>query len=51
MNQEVWDSLNAKIAERDRLQAHLDQLKQDIAQLATNLHQQLDQYRQAAPEA
>ena len=54
MNNEIWNALNDKVAQRDELQAQLDQVRGEIGELATKLQQQLEEYRQkteAVPEA
>ena len=62
MNQELWDSLNAKIAERGQVQAQLEelrargeQLRVEIDQLVSTLQADLAQLqtapdRQSTPE-
>ena len=52
MNQEAWDSLNSKVAQRDELQGQADQLEQQLSQLkgeieelAGSLQDELGQYR------
>jgi len=52
MNQEAWDSLNAKVAQRDELQTQADQLaeqlahiRREIEELAGGLQDELAQYR------
>ena len=54
MNQEAWDSLNTKIAERDELQTQSDQLQEQLSQLrseiddlAGSLQDELAEYRAA----
>jgi uncharacterized coiled-coil protein SlyX len=43
MNQELWDALTAKVAERDRLQVELDALTAEIQQAAASLQADLAQ--------
>jgi hypothetical protein len=57
MNQEAWDSLRAKVAQRDELQAQADQLEGQLAhirgeieQLAGGLQDELAQYRTTTTE-
>jgi hypothetical protein len=56
MNQELWDSLNSKIAERGHVQAQLEELRirgeqlgVEIEQLASTLQADLAQLR-STPE-
>lgn len=46
MNQETWNTLSTRIAERDQLQQRLEQVRTEIDQLASSLEQEIAQLRQ-----
>lgn len=45
MNQDTWNTLTAKVAERDDLEARLQQVRAEVEQLTTALEQQIAEFR------